>query len=140
MPAENTTITESKVEVSSSSKPLPRTIYDASMGEVFFKNFMAGLGQAMGHIFMYLIFVAIMAMLVIRFVWPIFKPYVDMYQQSMESIQQMQSWIPGSSSNSQGGENGEAGTNQRFNIQLDTEQFKNLLPQQGQQNTDPGSQ
>lgn len=73
----------------------PRTIYDATSSEIFWKNFLAGVGRGLGSIVIYFIFVLIMATLAIRFVWPMVEPYVMLYQNSMESLQNFQNMMPG---------------------------------------------
>jgi|GEM_PF-1651329 len=98
---------------------VPRTIYDASAAEVFFKNFLAGVGHGLGGVFVYFLFVLFMLYLAARFVWPVVQPYVNMYQQSMQSLQKMQHLIPGSG-------NDQSATG--WNIQLNSDQLKNILP------------
>lgn len=111
-----------------------RTIYDASAREVFFKNLLAGMGIGLGQVFIYLLFLSGALMLAIRFVWPVVEPYVQTYQRSMESIQQIQSWIPGSS-NSVGQNVESPEENQGFNIQFNPNQLNNFLPQERQETT-----
>lgn len=75
-----------------------RTIYDASSGEIMGKNFLAGMSHAAGSILVYLIFASGVLFFLFRFVYPVFAPYVDIYKQSMESLQMMNSFFPGQSS------------------------------------------
>lgn len=78
-------------EVRREEKPLPRTIYDASGFEVFAKHFLAGFSQALGMILVYVIFVAITITLAMKYLLPTVQPYLDMYKQSMQSLQTIQS-------------------------------------------------
>jgi|GEM_PF-1441943 len=80
-------------------KPLPRTIYDASGFEVFGKHFLAGFSQALGMILVYLIFLGIAFYFAMQYLLPTIQPYLDMYKQSMESLQTIQStFAPGTTS------------------------------------------
>ena len=82
-----------------------RTIYDASATEIFFKNFLAGIAHAAGSILIYLIFASGMLLLAFRFVYPLFSPYLDIYKQSMESLQMMNTFFPGGATTPQMNDN-----------------------------------
>jgi hypothetical protein len=71
--------------------PQHRTIYDASGFEVFAKHFLAGFSQALGMILVYVLFLVIAYFMVIRYLLPTVQPYLNMYQQSMQSLQSIQS-------------------------------------------------
>lgn len=66
-----------------------KTLYDVSIGEVFLRNFMAGVGRAIGGIFIYFIFLLITVNLFITYVYPQIKPFIDEYQQAMKTINQI---------------------------------------------------
>lgn len=88
-------MTEQEVRMSDPPKPEQRTIYSASGWEIFGRNFLAGMAQALGHILIYLLFVAGVFAVAFRFLWPVVQPYVDIYKQSLESLQMIQSFTPG---------------------------------------------
>lgn len=109
-----------------------RTIYDASSGEIFGKNFLAGVAHALGQILVYLLFVAGVFTLAARFFLPVIQPYLDIYLNSMESLQLMQSYFPGESSQSQFEERSPSESTQQFSPQQ-LDQAQQML-QQLQQN------
>ena len=63
-----------------------KSIYEASAKEVFFKNFLAGFGRALGGIFIYIIFIGISIFMFINFAYPQMKPFIDEYRQAVQSI------------------------------------------------------
>ena len=63
-----------------------KTIYQASAKEVFFKNFLAGFGRALGSIFIYLVFMIISISVFLTYAYPQIKPFIDEYQQAIKSL------------------------------------------------------
>jgi hypothetical protein len=117
-------------------RPAPRTIYDASSGEIFWKNFVAGLGHAIGGVVIYIIFLAIMVMSVVRFLWPIVQPYVQLYRTSMESLQKIQSTLPSNpfgNTTPQNTTNGSGEVQQSWSFEVSPDQLRSFFPQQSQQ-------
>lgn len=112
------------------AKPAPRTIYDASAVEVFFKNFLAGVGHGLGTVAIYLVFISIVFMLVARFVWPVVEPYVTLYKNSMESLQKFQNMMPGGTGTAQPGASPVTGWNVEFLPNVDRSQLPEFLQQQ----------
>jgi hypothetical protein len=87
-----------------------KTIYEVSAGEVFFKNFLAGFGRALGGVFIYLIFMLISVYSFLTFAYPQIKPFIADYQraiQGLNSINQKGTTVPGTGQ--------------------DTEQYKKML-------------
>jgi len=73
-----------------------KTIYDVSGFEVFWRNFIAGMGRAIGNLFIYLLIFIGIASLINRFLMPYILPLFDTLQTSVESLNQLN---PGSSQN-----------------------------------------
>lgn len=73
-----------------------KTIYDVSGFEVFWRNFIAGMGRAIGNLFIYLLIFVGVASLINRFLMPYILPLFDTLQSSMESLNQLN---PGGSQN-----------------------------------------
>lgn len=66
-----------------------KTIYDAGYGEVFFKNFLAGVGRAIGGIVIYLVFILIAVNTFITYAYPQIKPFIDEYRQAVQGINKL---------------------------------------------------
>lgn len=64
-----------------------RTLYDASAGEIFWKNFVAGMGRALGGIFLYLLLSFVVWVILYQFVWPKVAPFIDNFADMAESLQ-----------------------------------------------------
>jgi len=56
-----------------------KTIYDASAGEIFWRNFLAGASRGLGGIFVNLIFLLIIGVLFINIILPQVMPMVNSY-------------------------------------------------------------
>lgn len=54
-----------------------RSIYDATAGEIFWRNFLAGASRSLGGIIFYLIFILIIGSVFIRYLTPILSPLLD---------------------------------------------------------------
>jgi hypothetical protein len=73
-----------------------KTIYDVSGFEVFWRNFIAGMGRAVGGLFLYFIIFVGIASLVNKFLMPHILPLLDTLQNSVNSLNQLS---PGGSQN-----------------------------------------
>ena len=73
---------ENKNDIVSKTK----TIYNASPGEIFWKNFLAGFSRGLGGIFVYLIFLFIIIVLFINFVLPKLTPLITNYTNLLKSL------------------------------------------------------
>lgn len=62
-------------EVATSGK----TIYDVGYGEIFWRNFVAGVGRGIGHFFFSLIIVVIIANLFFVYLWPMIEPFLSSF-------------------------------------------------------------
>lgn len=68
-----------------------QTIYDVSGFEVFWKNFIAGMGRAIGNIFIYFLIFIVIASLINKFLMPYILPLFNTLQTSIESLNQLNS-------------------------------------------------
>lgn len=76
-----------------------KSIYEASAAEVFLKNFLAGMGRALGGIFIYLVFIGITLYFFINTALPQIQPFIDEYRQAVQGINSMsKTTIPGAGS------------------------------------------
>lgn len=64
-----------------------KTIYDAGVGEIIWKNFLAGFSRSIGGIFVYLIFLFIISGLIFNVVLPKFMPSITNYMNLFNSLQ-----------------------------------------------------
>lgn len=76
-----------------------KSIYEASGSEIFFKNFLAGFGRALGGIFIYLVFIGITLYFFINTALPQIQPFIDEYRQAVQGINSLnKTTIPGAGS------------------------------------------
>ena len=75
MPDENRNINDNVPKSDRVSRS--RTIFDASAGEILWRNFLAGMGRALGGIFLYLVFVFLFSAIFTRLVLPKITPLID---------------------------------------------------------------
>lgn len=71
-----------------------KTIYEASAGEIFWKNFLAGFGRGLGGVFVYIIFLVIVWVVVLNFVLPKVMPSITNLMglsKSLETISNVKS-------------------------------------------------
>lgn len=82
---------------STSGRKNSRTIYDASPREIFFRNLLAGVSYGLGQVLISLLILSGVLLLAVQIFGPVVAPYLEMYQQSVESLQRVQRWLPGGS-------------------------------------------
>lgn len=63
-----------------------KTIYDATFGEIFWKNFLAGFSRSLGGILVYLIFLFIFSGVFFNFVLPKLMPSINSYMNIFNSL------------------------------------------------------
>lgn len=66
-----------------------KTIYNAGAGEIFWKNFLAGLGRGLGMVFVYLGFLVIMGVIIVNIVLPKILPMITSYTDILKSFSPM---------------------------------------------------
>lgn len=76
----------SKNEDKSDMVSKTKTIYDAGIGEIFWKNFLVGLSRGLGGIFVYLIFFFIISVFFYTFVLPKLMPSITGYMDIFKSL------------------------------------------------------
>lgn len=67
-----------------------QTIYDASLSTIFWRNFLAGMARALGGIVIQIVFLALMALLIINWLWPQVQPVITTYQKAVNSLDSLQ--------------------------------------------------
>ena len=92
-----------------------KTIYDVGSFEVFWRNFVAGMGRALGTIIMYFLFVYVIYATFVNLIFPTLKPYLDGYMNLLNIM----------------GRNEQLQTGQSNSVQLDEQDITNLLQQFG---------
>jgi hypothetical protein len=78
-----------------------RTLYDASAGEIFWRNFLSGFARGLGMILVYVIFIVLVSLLAARFIVPVVQPFINQYSNLMKSFSSIQQVIPSQSSQNQ---------------------------------------
>ena len=68
------------------TSPKTKTIYDARYGEIFWKNFLAGLGNGLGGLSVYLISLAVIGIIFFYFVLPTLMPTINAYTNFFKSV------------------------------------------------------
>jgi len=63
-----------------------KTIYSAGVGEIFWKNFLAGFARTIGGIFVYLIFLFLISIGFISFILPRIAPILDSYLNMFQTL------------------------------------------------------
>lgn len=66
-----------------------KTIYDAKPGEIFWKNFLAGFGHALGALFVNIILYIVVAILFVNVVLPKLEPLFTSLSQAFKSIESL---------------------------------------------------
>jgi len=73
-----------------------KTIYNAGAGEIFWKNFLAGLSRGMGTIFVYILFLIVMGALFVNVALPKLMPIITSYSDIFKSIESISNTKPAS--------------------------------------------
>ncbi|PIR58627.1 MAG: hypothetical protein COU69_04310 [Candidatus Pacebacteria bacterium CG10_big_fil_rev_8_21_14_0_10_56_10] len=71
-----------------------RTLYDVTAGEIFWKNFLAGLGRGLGGVLILILFWGALMLVAFRFLLPALQPLFDTLDtatQSLDSLNQLDS-------------------------------------------------
>lgn len=63
-----------------------KNIYDAGYGEIFWKNFLAGLGKGFGGLCVYLIAFVVLGTIFYYFVLPSLLPTINVYMNFFKSV------------------------------------------------------
>lgn len=73
-----------------------KTIYDAGYGEIFWKNFLAGLGHALGALMVNILLYIVVGFLFVRFMLPYLNPLISGIAQLTKSVESLSSIQSGS--------------------------------------------
>lgn len=69
-----------------SISPKTKTIYNSSYREIFWKNFLAGLGSGLGALCVYIIFYIGVAVIFFYFILPPLMPSINAYNNFFKSV------------------------------------------------------
>lgn len=67
-----------------------RTIYDANSSEIFWKNFLAGLGRGFGMFIFNVILFVIIGGFFFSYAWPLLQPMLQSFERLTQSVEQIQ--------------------------------------------------
>lgn len=73
----------------SATKTSSKSIYDVGWGELFFRNFVAGMARTLGSLFLYGLVIFLVANFFMQQIWPQIEPALSGYSESMQLLQQM---------------------------------------------------
>jgi hypothetical protein len=79
-----------------------KSLYEASVGEIFWRNFLAGFSRTLGAVFIYFVFMGIVSAIFWAIAWPQIQPMIGMYSKSIDSLNSLQE----ASKNAQQGQQG----------------------------------
>ena len=68
-----------------------KTMYDVSTWSVFWKNFIAGLGRAIGSMIFFIFILVMFSLVFAKFFLPKFQPYIDGYMSALDTIKTLNS-------------------------------------------------
>ncbi len=94
-----------------------KTLYDASVMSIFWKNFVAGFARALGGMIIWLVLILFSGFLFANYVWPQIHPFLTSYQQLFESFSALPSSSTGAVTN----------PNNAVKTILDQSEVRNLL-------------
>src|SRR5690554_6712962 len=63
-----------------------QTIYDVSSGQIFWRNFLAGMSRALGGMLIYLLFLLLGSVVFAQLILPQLNPMIEEYRQALQSI------------------------------------------------------
>jgi hypothetical protein len=66
-----------------------KSIYNVSKWEIFWRNFIAGMGRALGAIILQAIFLLVIVNLFMNQVWPVIQPILQMMETTTQSLEQL---------------------------------------------------
>jgi|GEM_PF-5538451 len=66
-----------------------KTLYNINGFGIFWRNFLAGFAHGLGSVFVYIVFLIIMAMIFVRVILPTVQPLLNTYSQAMSTMQQV---------------------------------------------------
>ncbi|NCN82399.1 MAG: hypothetical protein GW947_00365 [Candidatus Pacebacteria bacterium] len=66
-----------------------KTIYEASFGEIFVRNFVAGMARTLGGLFLYIVVLFFLGNLFLQQVWPVLQPQLESLRASTQMLQEL---------------------------------------------------
>ena len=77
---------EQAIKSKTGTSPKTKTVYDVGYGEIFWKNFLAGLGNGLGGLCVYLISLAVIGVIFFYFILPTLIPSINTYTNFFKSV------------------------------------------------------
>lgn len=74
-----------------------KTIYDVSVNELMWRNFLAGISRAFGGMVVYFFVAFIVGHVFLTFIWPVLETSIDTLGETGEILKQMNSFNPNNS-------------------------------------------
>jgi len=81
-------------EVSEDKVTKTQTIYEVSAGQIFWRNFIAGMSRALGGMFIYLLFLFLGSVVFAQIILPQLNPLISEYRQALQSINSINQMKP----------------------------------------------
>jgi len=66
-----------------------KTIYEASFGEIFVRNFVAGMARTLGGLFLYTVVLVLLGNLFVQNIWPVIQPQLEALRESAQVLQEV---------------------------------------------------
>ena len=66
-----------------------KTIFEASFGEIFVRNFVAGMARTLGGLVLYAVVLIFLGNLFLQNVWPLVQPVLETMRESSQALQQL---------------------------------------------------
>ena len=64
-----------------------RSIYDAGVREIIWKNFLAGVSRGVGTIFVYFLIFFVVGVAFIQYAWPVIAPFIARLEMLTDTVQ-----------------------------------------------------
>ncbi|NCN06932.1 MAG: hypothetical protein GW946_03780 [Candidatus Pacebacteria bacterium] len=64
-----------------------KTIYEASFGEIFVRNFVAGMARTLGGLVVYAIALFVVGNVLYQYAWPILQPQLQLFEKLTTDLQ-----------------------------------------------------
>lgn len=66
-----------------------RTIYQVGAGEIFWRNFLAGMARALGGLLIYFAVVIVLVNVFMNYLWPVLEPSFQQFSAAVEGLEQL---------------------------------------------------
>lgn len=66
-----------------------KTMYDVGIGEIMWRNFLAGISRALGGLVIYFVVIFIMGHIFLTYIWPVLEPSFATLGETTDLLKQM---------------------------------------------------